>query len=382
MLEYSDGHQALYIHIPFCKTKCVYCDFCSFAGASHLFDKYVECLKKEMDTWSPLVADKRFSTLFIGGGTPSILGGKTVADILQYAKSKFNLLPSAEITVEANPDSFNEDFAGRVSRAGVNRVSLGLQSASDRLLKNLGRPHDYNDFCRAYKRAQNYFDNVNVDFMLGIEGQTLADVEQTLTLLTDKNPQHLSGYGLILEKGTPLYRRVKNGIAKLPDVDETADMYDFAVEFLAQRGYQRYEVSNFSKPGYECRHNLKYWDRSQYLGLGLSAHGFIDGRRYSNLKTFDKYCSKIQSNQLPISSRRKVSQKDACLEYVFLNLRKTEGFDVEHFRQNTGKDFFEVYATQFDQLTKKNLLAQENGRIYIPSRYFYVMNDILSEFVL
>jgi len=382
MSERSNDYQALYIHIPFCKSKCVYCDFCSFAGMSHFFDRYEDCLKREMDLWSPQVKQNQFSTLFIGGGTPSIIGGKRIAEIITFAKSRFNILQDAEITVECNPDSFNEDLAHRLSLVGVNRISFGLQSVSDNLLKKLGRPHDYADFCRAYAIAKNYFSNINVDLMLGIEGQTLADVKDTLQKITDKTPTHLSVYGLILEKGTPLYRRVKNGITTLPTVDETADMYDYAVDFLQQKGYDRYEVSNFAQRGYECRHNLKYWDRSEYLGLGLSAHGFVDGIRYSNLKTFDKYCLKLESNLLPIVTKNKITDKDACLEYVFLNLRKTEGFTVTDFKINTGKDFFEVYGEQFKQLQQKQLLNYLDDRITIPPQYFYVMNDILSEFVL
>ena len=208
------------------------------------------------------------------------------------------------------------------------------------------------------------------------------DVKNTLSSLLLKNPQHFSVYGLILEKGTPLYRKVKNGIAHLPDVDQTADMYDYVVDTLSKHGYNRYEVSNFAQKGFECKHNLNYWDRGEYLGLGLSAHGFIDGVRYSNLKIFDRYFAKLNEDALPIATKTKISKKDACFEFVFLNLRKTDGFNVNDFKSATGKDFFEVYQQPFDELLKKGLIDYIDGKIKIKSKYFYVMNDILVEFAL
>lgn len=370
----------LYIHIPFCKSKCIYCDFCSFAGQESNFERYVHCLKTEMTLYAPKFLDRVFSTVFVGGGTPSLLGAKAIREILQHANRCFNILPDAEVSLEANPDSFNEEFAKATFDAGVNRISLGLQSASNKLLKNLGRPHTYNDFCRAYAIAQKYFDNINVDLMLGIEGQTQKELFDTLVAVTQKNPTHLSVYGLIVEKGTKLFKRVKDGKIILPTEDDTADMYDFAVEFLAQKSYCRYEISNFAKQGYECRHNLNYWNRGNYLGVGLSAHGFFEGIRYANTKRMDKYFEKTEQNVLPISTKTKVSQKDACFEFVFLNLRKTVGFDVSDFRASTGKDFFKEYGNVFYSLQQKKLLCLQNGRIFVPPQYFYVVNNILTEF--
>ena len=372
----------LYIHIPFCKSKCIYCDFCSFANQEGLFDTYVEMLKREMDIYSSKKADKYcVSTLFVGGGTPSLLGGKRISQVIKHATTCFDFVPNAEITVEANPDSLDESFAKEISIAGANRISIGLQSASDRLLFNLGRPHLFEDFKQAFKISQKYFNNINVDLMLGISGQTLSDVKQTLDTVVEFAPQHLSLYALILERGTPLNRLVKSGKTTLPTTDETTDMYDYAVQYLAQQKYARYEVSNFAKDGYECRHNLNYWDRGNYLGIGLSAHGFCEGVRYANYKSIDKYIAKTSQNKLPISSKKKVDILDACFEFVFLNLRKTKGFCLQEFFNNTGKDFFEVYGKLFDELMVKGLLKEEHGRVFIPQEYFYVMNDILSEFV-
>ena len=370
----------LYIHIPFCKSKCIYCDFCSFAGQESNFERYVHCLKTEMTLYAPKFLDRVFSTVFVGGGTPSLLGAKAISEILQYANRCFDILPTAEISLEANPDSFNDEFAKATFDAGANRISFGLQSASDRLLKNLGRPHTYGDFCKSYEIAQKYFDNINVDLMLGVEGQTQKDLLDTLLAVTQKNPTHLSVYGLIVEKGTDLFKGVKSGKIVLPTEDDTADMYDFAVEFLKQKSYRRYEISNFAKQGYECRHNLNYWDRGNYLGVGLSAHGFCDGLRYANTKNIDKYFEKTEQNLLPVSSKTKVSQKDACFEFVFLNLRKIEGFDVNDFCKATGKDFFEEYGKEFYSLNQKKLIYMQNGRVFVPPQYFYVINNILAEF--
>jgi len=382
MANQQNKAKGLYVHIPFCKSKCVYCDFCSVAGYSHLFTPYVDALKKEILLYHDIAKDFEFNTLFIGGGTPSVIGSKLIREIIVALKNTFNILPTAEITIEANPDSFTEEFAHTISLLGVNRVSLGLQSASNKLLKNLGRPHDYNDFCRAYTIATNYFDNVNVDLMLGVEGQTLEDVQNTLGTLIQKKPQHLSVYGLIVEKGTPLYRKVKKGVVHLPDLDQTADMYDYVVDTLSKHGYNRYEVSNFALDGYQCKHNLNYWDRGEYLGLGLSAHGFINGVRYNNLQHFDRYFAKLNDDLLPIVHKAKVSQKDVYFEYVFLNLRKVDGFNVNDFKNATGKDFFKVYQQPFDDLVKKGLIDYHDGKIKIPTKYFYVMNDILAEFAL
>lgn len=371
----------LYVHIPFCKSKCVYCDFCSFPDKNNDFKAYGCALKKEADLYSPRFKGRKITSVFVGGGTPSIIGGDILSDILHQVRSVFEFADDVEITVEANPDSFDEYFAGSMKAAGVNRLSLGLQSANDRLLKNLGRPHDFEDFCKAAKVAKKYFDNVNFDLMLGVEGQTLKDVRETLESVLVFSPAHLSVYGLILERGTPLYKKVKGGKVILPDSDQTADMYDLAVELLDSHGFHRYEVSNFAIDGYECRHNLNYWERGEYLGLGLAAHGYFNGVRYANVRRLENYYNKISVATRPVSFGQKISQKDACFEYVMLGLRKTAGFSVDEFKRNTGADFFDVYGKEFEKLSQQGLLCVRENCIYIPPERFYVANSILTEFV-
>lgn len=331
--------------------------------------------------YSPRFKRRKITSVFVGGGTPSIIGGDILYDVLSRIKNLFELSDDVEITVEANPDSFDEHFAERMKAVGVNRLSLGLQSANDRLLKNLGRPHNFEDFCKAAKVAKKYFDNVNFDLMLGVEGQTLADVRETLESVFDFSPTHLSVYGLILERGTPLYKKVKGGKVVLPDSDQTADMYDLAVELLDSHGFRRYEVSNFAIDGYECRHNLNYWERGEYLGLGLAAHGYFNGVRYANVRRLENYYNKISGATRPVSFRQKILQKDACFEYVMLGLRKTAGFSVDQFKLNTGADFFDVYGKEFEKLSRQRLLCVRENCIYIPPERFYVANSILTEFV-
>lgn len=372
----------LYVHIPFCKSKCVYCDFCSFADKNNEIEAYGCALKKEADMYVPLSDGKKITTVFVGGGTPSIVGGKFLSDLLLYMKTRFNLSDDVEITVEANPDSFDEDFAARLADVGVNRLSLGLQSANDLLLKKLGRPHDYADFCRAAKIASKYFKNVNFDLMIGIEGQTETDVKNTLDSVLAFSPTHLSVYALILERGTPLNRLVRKGKVVLPDSDATADMYDLAKNVLDGNNYRRYEVSNFARAGFECRHNLNYWDRGEYIGLGLAAHGYLDGVRYANVKHTDNYLKKISLATRPISFQKRIQQKEACFEYVMLGLRKTDGFDVDGFNRDTGADFFATYGQTVKKLSQQKLLCVEKNRVYIPSERFYVANTILEEFIL
>ena len=280
----------LYVHIPFCLSKCVYCDFVSYTGRENLFEPYVGALIKEIKHRAPRFSDRVFDTVYFGGGTPTLLPSALTADIMSAIKDNFAVAADAEITTEANPATIDGKKAEVYLNAGFNRVSVGMQSADDKTLAFLGRAHNARQFEETVKTLKTAgFDNINADFMLGLPGQTQAAVGETVDYLDRLGVRHISAYSLILEKGTPLYSDVKKGKTVLPDDDFTVDLYDAFFSAALRAGFGRYEVSNFAKKGYECRHNLGYWDRKQYLGLGLGASSLVEEQRFHNTSDMRKY---------------------------------------------------------------------------------------------
>lgn len=382
MFVSGDDFIGLYLHIPFCKSKCAYCDFCSFAYRETEFGAYLDAIKKEIDLVSPSVADKIIKTIYIGGGTPSYFSAAMLTEIIRHIRKRFVVLSDAEFTIEGNPDSVNENFVKAMRDAGVNRFSLGLQTASDKLLKTVGRPHTFKQFCMAAETIGKRCDNVNVDVMLGLPQQTEKDVTDTLNVVCGYDfVKHISAYGLILEKGTPLFKAVKTKKVTLPDDDAVTDFYDKTAYLLDKNGFARYEVSNFAKKGFECKHNLNYWDWGQYVGIGLAAHSFVGGSRYANTKNFDLYYKRLGQNKLPVTSKKRITGQEAAFEYVMLNLRKTEGFELNDFKNRFGDDFLTVYKAQTDYLFSNKMLKQKDGKVFVPPQKIYLLNSVLVEFV-
>lgn len=316
----------IYVHVPFCAAKCAYCDFYSLAGKPELWDAYVTRMITELQQQAPECQDWTVDTIYFGGGTPSLLGGERIAGMLHTIRDCYAVQPDAEITVEANPDSMTDAFLSQTRAAGVNRLSMGIQSAQDDALQALGRIHTFRQAQDAFSRArQAGFDNLSVDLMYALPGQTLPQLEQSIDALLALQPEHLSCYGLTLEPHTPLGR--KNPV--LPDEDTQADMYLLLCRKMAEAGFEHYEISNFARPGYHSRHNSRYWKQSPYLGFGPGAHGDWQNMRYEIPRDLPAW---LAGQLKPVPEDTEAI--DRAAEYVMLSLRTAEGFDSEWY-QNT-----------------------------------------------
>lgn len=377
--------QGLYIHIPFCKKKCRYCDFVSFPALERE-DLYFVALVAEMRKYAPLMKDRAFDTVFIGGGTPTLLKPGRTAALLNEARKCFSIKPEAEITSEANPESASEEKLNELYEAGVNRLSLGLQSANDLELHAIGRIHSRQDFINAVSAARKVgFTNINADVMHGLPGQTEESCIDTLRLVTELEIPHISSYSLILEEGTPLYDDVRNGRVMLPDPDDTADMEDAGFEFLAQRGYARYEISNFAKPGFECRHNLNYWDNGEYLGIGLNSHSALrlkgDWTRFNNTDDLNEYINELGEGKLPVRNTRKIERDEEMFETIMLGLRKIKGVSRREFEERFGCDPVEKYAPAVSELEMDGWLEATEDSMYLTKRGLDFQNEALIKFM-
>lgn len=375
----------LYIHIPFCKRKCRYCDFISFPEYKNE-DLYFVALVSEMRKYSPLMRGRRFDTVFIGGGTPTSLKPGRIAALMAEARKCFEIAQNAEITCEANPESAAEEKLGELWEAGVNRLSLGLQSADDKLLSNIGRIHTREDFLHAVAFARRVgFSEINADLMHGLPGQTKERYLDTLKLACDLGIPHISSYSLILEEGTPLFEDVKNGLVTLPDPDETADMEDAGFEYLESRGYARYEISNFAIPGHECRHNLNYWDNGEYLGLGLNSHSALrlkgDWTRFNNTENLSEYIGELGEGKLPVRNTQKIELDEEMFETLMLGLRKTEGVSRRAFEERFSVDPVVQYSPAVSELELMGWLEVTEDRMFLTGRGMDFQNEALIKFM-
>lgn len=375
----------IYVHVPFCKKKCRYCDFVSFPDFKNE-DIYFVALISEMRRYAPLMRERVFDTVFIGGGTPTCMKEGRLAALVGELKNCFTLAEGAEITCEANPESATEKKLAELYNAGVNRLSLGLQSANEAELKAIGRIHTLGDFEKAVACARNIgFTNINADVMHGLPMQTRESYLETLRTATELGLTHISSYSLILEEGTPLYESVNRGETVLPDPDETADMEDAGFEFMAANGYKRYEISNFAKPGYECRHNLNYWDNGEYLGLGLNSHSALrlkgDWTRFNNTERLNEYVRELGEGKLPVRETRKIERDEEMFESVMLGLRKIEGISRAEFEQRFGVDPAEHYAPAVTELELDGMLEVTEERMFLTKHGLDFQNEALIKFM-
>jgi len=368
----NDNNLGLYIHIPFCKSKCSYCDFVSFADSTTLHKHYIDMLLNEMDNVFDEFRDgeKRVvDTIFIGGGTPSVLYKGALKQLKNHIfnSGAFHFVKDLEFTVEANPESCNEGFVKECVQIGVNRLSLGLQSSHDRLLKDL-RQHSFDDFIKAVSLARKYkIHNINADIMLGLPFQTIEDVLNTIDELIKLDMHHISMYGLKIEEGTLLYN---SGYE--PDEDMTAQMYMSAYDRLKAVGYLRYEVSNFAKKGFECRHNKKYWRLDDYIGVGLNASSLYNGVRKKNTYNMNQY---LKGDFL---SELEDADNNFLTEYLMLGLRTTEGIDLGLLKLK-GINLFK--NEKLYHFINNGIMIMRNNRLKIADEYYYVMNSIISELI-
>lgn len=376
---------SLYVHIPFCKQKCLYCDFLSANASDEVKDAYIRALLGEFAFWEDRIrAQYYIRTIFIGGGTPTCLTPEQllgVGKVLQQFCS-FNEEPPVEFTVEANPGTITLSHIQVLKEMGVNRISLGLQSAQNAELMKLGRIHTYGDFLKSYEILRMHgFHNINIDLMADIPGQTIESYQDTLEQVLDLKPEHISSYSLIVEEGTPFYRMQEEGNLVIPDEDADRRMYELTRMMLEEKGYLRYEISNYARKGKECIHNLTYWEMGEYLGVGLGASSYFDGCRFSNVREMDAYLRRAGDKRA--GSFGKLSRKEEMEEFVFLGLRMTEGISLVKYKERFGVDFKEIYCSVLDFLMEKQLLAESKNhdRIYLTNRGIDVSNMVLAEFL-
>ena len=404
---------SLYIHIPFCKKKCLYCDFLSAPACAQEREDYVKALLREISVMAKLCEEYRVISVFFGGGTPSLLSSSQMERIMSAIRKGYDLCEDAEITVECNPATADLPKLSAYRECGINRLSIGLQSANDKELKGLGRIHNYRQFLETFDAARKAgFTNINVDIMSALPGQTYESYMHTLTSVISLHPEHISAYSLIIEEGTPFYERYGEGAAnkvvqgmesepmypQIPDEDTERRMYHDTAKVLQKEGYLRYEISNYAQKGYECRHNMTYWTGIEYLGLGLGASSYFRGYRYKNITDLNDYIQKCMerlsiqnilqgaAESMPDSPLMDeivaLTVKDKMEEYMFLGLRLKKGVSIHRFQQQFGVAMDNVYGKVIGKLKQEGLLLQQGDSLRLSKKGTDLANYAMSHFIL
>lgn len=383
----------LYVHIPFCKQKCLYCDFTSFDSKHQCVEEYMKWIKLELlqvadgnksDYKNGIDDLIQLSTIYIGGGTPSIINSKHIIEIIELIKNNFEVAENVEITIEINPGTVDKTKLQDYFNCGINRLSIGLQSTNNELLKTIGRIHTYQDFENTYTTARNIgFKNINVDLMIGLPNQTCIDIEKELEDIIYLKPEHISVYSLIVEEGTKLEQLVSNNKLQLPDEEIERKMYWMVKHELEEAGYKHYEISNFAKPGYESKHNSDCWNQKEYIGIGIAAHSYTNGVRYSNIDSLEKYIENYQtSKELDnLIFHEKQNQESMMKEYMMLGLRKIDGISIKEFKAKFIENPIYVYRKQLERLVKQQLLEIEDDSIRLTTKGIDFANLVWEEFV-
>lgn len=370
----------LYIHIPFCVKKCAYCDFLSGPSDEKSRENYIELLCDEIKASKGRVEAYEVSTIFFGGGTPSILRGDQIEKIMDEIRKAFELADDVEITVEMNPGTVTEEKLVAYKKAGINRLSIGLQSVHDEELRLLGRIHTFEEFLYSYELARKVgFKNINIDLISAIPGQTVESWEESLRTAIALKPEHISAYSLIIEEGTPFYEKYGGSAGEnlLPTEDEEREIYWRTKKILKEAGYERYEISNYAKPGYECRHNVGYWERTPYLGFGIGAASLYEETRHANPSDLKVYSERLNEK----FHAEKLSVEEQMEEFMFLGLRMMKGISKEKFVAEFRVDIEEVYENQIEKLKTLELLEENGDRIYLTEKGIDVSNAVFVEFM-
>ena len=366
----------IYIHIPFCASKCTYCDFYSLPDCDYLMPRYQEALLRHIEENTPAISNYEVDTVYFGGGTPSFYGAGRIAEIFNTIKLNGNVRLDSEVTVEANPDSVTKDSLKILRKAGVNRLSLGMQSANNDLLKLIGRRHNFQQVGRAVQAARDTgFENISLDLMYGLPTQTKNEWAETLAKAVELKPEHISCYGLKLEEGTKMYSEYLNS-PLLPDDDEQADMYMYAVQMLERYGYHQYEISNFSAKGFESRHNLKYWNLDDYMGFGPGAHSCVGNLRYSYVKDLKGYIAGVERESSLIDERETITDFEKSVEYVMLAMRTSRGISEEDYRR-VCRSSFKYVEKVMRAFAAKGWTECTDGRWHFTPQGFLISNTLI-----
>lgn len=382
----------LYIHIPFCKQKCSYCDFCSYANKESFIKRYIQCVLKEIIEVGnnnkidfENGKDDMFlvKTIYIGGGTPSVIDSKYIVQIIEDIKLNFEIDEKAEITIEVNPGTVTLEKLEDYKRAGINRLSIGLQSTHEHLLKEIGRIHTYLDFLDTFRFAREAgFENINVDLMIGLPNQTLEEVKDSIEEIVSMEPEHISVYSLILEENTPLFKKVEEGL-ELPNEDLERKMYWAVKQTLEQNNYIHYEISNFAKKGYESKHNLDCWNQKEYIGFGIAAHSYTNGIRYSNIENIEQYIKNYDEDKTEenLVFHEKQDMEAMQKEYMLLGLRKIDGVSIQEFKIKFVANPVFLYHSELEKLVNEELLEIDGDMIKLTNKGLDLANIVWEEFV-
>lgn len=388
----QNGQVGIYLHIPFCAKKCNYCDFLSAPADWNTQKRYVEALKKEISFYQDRLENYTISSIFFGGGTPSVLEEKWIKELLEIIFEAYSVEEDAEITIEANPETLTKEKLESYKKAGINRLSIGLQSTENEQLKRLGRIHTYEKFLEIYAFARNAgFDNINVDLMSALPFQTQSEWEETLRKVVSlvPKPEHISAYSLIIEEGTQFYEIEED--LSLPKEEADRQMYWRTKELLEREGYLRYEISNYALSGKESRHNQIYWNLKEYLGMGLGASSYFGGSRFKNTEDLKEYLSFLEDSNLQHNKKEKIglqrdiqilSKKERMEEFMFLGLRQTKGISEHKFLELFQVNVMELYGNKVESAIQMGMLWRKNGRIGLTERGIDVSNIVLAEFLL
>ena len=343
--------RGLYIHIPFCAKKCNYCDFTSYVVMKDEIDRYLDSLEREIKMYN--IKDEIIKTVFIGGGTPTLLSLEQLSRLFKIISEEIEVSKLDEYTIEANPGTLDIEKLQVIKAGGVNRLSIGLQAIQEKNLKFMGRIHTLKDFEESYDNARKLgFENINVDLIFAFYGQTLSDWKDTLEFVVSKKPEHISTYSLIIEEGTDFYKKIEKGDIAEFDENSYVKMYRYTAEFLSMNRYKQYEISNFSKEGFECKHNIKYWNCEEYFGIGVSASGYIDGKRYTNVKTLKEYSNLTNSNVFPKNFEEQLTYNDIFNEKIMLGLRMNRGIDlslIDDIENEISKKFIKKTIDKYEK---------------------------------
>ena len=383
----------LYVHIPFCKKKCAYCDFKSYAGKENLVDDYIKWLKYEIQSigegnrldYENNIDDLAIiKTIYIGGGTPSIIDSKYIVQILETIRNFFSLDEKVEITIEINPGTINGEKLEEYKRSGINRLSIGLQSTNDILLKELGRIHTYIDFLQTYNIARKIgFNNINVDLLLGLPKQSISDLDDSLNKVIELEPEHISVYSLIIEEETEFFKRLNENKLMLPEEEIEREMYWLTKNKLEKAGFRHYEISNFAKAGFESKHNLSCWNQEEYIGVGVAAHSYTNNVRYSNIDNIEQYINNYEKGQ-EIDNfifHEKQNKESRMQEFMMLGLRKIEGIHIKDFKSRFGENPIFVFRKELEKLVGEELLEVDGDIIKLTNKGLDFANLVWEEFV-